>query len=101
MIGQLRRLQLAWIPGTNLVRHGSDCSVQHCLDWETRPRRRGNPSCILSRMDQRLCFTRSTYLTGEAVAFGPNLSMGGAFRQQAAEQPDVRCQLVEAETELD
>lgn len=52
-------------------------------------------------MDQRLCFTRPTYLPGEAVAFGPDLSIVGAFRQQAAEELDARCQLVEAETGLD
>lgn len=52
-------------------------------------------------MDHRLCFTRPTYLLGEAVAFDPNMSKGGAFRHQAAEELDAKCQLVEAETEFD
>lgn len=46
MIGQLRRLQLAWIPGTNPVRHGSDRSVS--IAWIGKLARGGvrNPSCI-------------------------------------------------------
>ena len=35
------------------------------------------------------------------MAFVPDLGMGGAFRHKAAEELDAKCQLVEAETELD
>lgn len=94
MIEQLRRIQLAWVSGTNSVRHGSDRSVQHCLDWETRSRRRSQFKLHSSKMDQRLWFTQPTYLLWEAMAFGPILSMRGAFRQQAAEELNARCQLV-------
>ena len=35
------------------------------------------------------------------MASGLDMSVGGAFRHQAAEELDAKCQLVETETELD
>ena len=38
---------------------------------------------------------------GNAISFVPKSSVGGALRQQVVDAPDVECQLVEAETDLD